>query len=245
MSNILDEFERRILGVLIEKSLAQPSYYPITVNAITAGCNQKNNRDPVMDLDEGVVADTLEALRNRSLVTRIMPGAGSRVDRYKHEVGQALGWTKREQAIMAELLLRGPQTTGELRTRCSRMVPFENLEAVTNVLSSLSEYDPPLVAPLPRAAGQSAIRYTHLLYPQDEQPANAEPASTTTAPSSPFRPHESSTTQAPTAPEDMQRLRADIEVLKTKLEDLHQEFSGLKGRLDRVEAQVPREDTPE
>jgi uncharacterized protein YceH (UPF0502 family) len=243
MSNTLDEFERRVLGVLIEKSLAQPSYYPMRVNAITAGCNQKSNRDPVMDLDDGVIADTLEGLRNRNLVTRIMPGSGSRVDRYKHEVGQAFGWTKREQAVMAELLLRGPQTTGELRTRCSRMVPFENLEAVTNVLNSLAEYDPPFVAPLSRAAGQSADRYTHLLYPEDEQPAKAKPAATTTVLPSPFRPSRSSTTEAPTAPEDIQRLRSDIKALQSELADLHQEFSDLKDRLDRVEEQIPRDDS--
>jgi uncharacterized protein YceH (UPF0502 family) len=243
MSNTLDEFERRVLGVLIEKSLAQPSYYPMRVNAITAGCNQKSNRDPVMDLDDGVVADTLEGLRNRNLVTRIMPGTGSRVDRYKHEVGQAFGWTKREQAVMAELLLRGPQTTGELRTRCSRMVPFENLQAITNVLNSLAEYDPPFVAPLSRAVGQSAVRYTHLLYPEDEQPATTESPSSPTLQKIAASSAPSSTIEAPTAREDIQQLRSDIEVLKTKLADLHQELSDLKERLDRTEAQIPQDDS--
>lgn len=167
---LLDSNERRVLGVLMEKSLAQPDYYPMTLNALVAACNQKQNRDPVTDLDDNTVHETLEGLRRRNLVTLVFPAPGARTERYKHEVQTVLGWQPRERAIMTELLLRGPQTVGELRTRCSRFMPFDDLEAVTLVLDCLAKYDPPAVAPMPREPGRSAIRYTHLLYPDDEKP---------------------------------------------------------------------------
>ena len=131
MHTSLDSLERRVLGSLLEKSMAQPDYYPMTEKAIVAACNQKQNRDPVMDLDEGAVWETLESLREKGLVTMLLPGAGARTKRYKHEVEQHYGWQKRERAVMTELLLRGPQTPGELRSRCSRFVPFDDIAAVT------------------------------------------------------------------------------------------------------------------
>ena len=121
MELVLDSDQRRVLGVLIEKSLTQPEYYPMTVNAVTAGCNQKSNRDPVVELDEDLVWNVLEGLRGLGLVSMTLPGPGSRTHRFRHEVESAFGWTPREQAVMTELLLRGPQTVGELRTRCSQI----------------------------------------------------------------------------------------------------------------------------
>jgi uncharacterized protein YceH (UPF0502 family) len=171
----LNEIERRVLGVLIEKSLAQPTYYPMTLNAIIAGCNQKSNRDPVVELDEDTVWNALDALRERGFVSRILAGMGGRVDRFRHEVKTAFNWEKPQRAVMAELMLRGPQTLGELRTRCTRLYPFENADAVAAVVQMLCECDPPLVAASPRAPGQSAVRYAHRLYPAGEQPVVAEP----------------------------------------------------------------------
>ena len=168
MSESLSEVERRVLGVLLEKSLAQPQYYPMSVNAIVTACNQKSNRDPVMSLDEDSVWDTLERLRAVGLVSRLMPGGASRVDRFRHEVKTLLGWEKPQWAVMAELLLRGPQTVGELRSRCNRMYRYENTDAVAAVLDILRESDPPRVAMLPRGAGQSAVRWGHQLYYPEE-----------------------------------------------------------------------------
>ena len=142
----LNEAEQRVLGALLEKSLAQPTYYPMTMNALVAACSQKQNRDPVMSLGDEAVFNALEDLRKRGLVSKVLPGPGARTDRFKHEVESHLGWQKRQQAVLAELLLRGPQTVGELRTRCSRMVPFDDLQAVSAVLDELAHTDPPMVA---------------------------------------------------------------------------------------------------
>ncbi|MCP4247910.1 MAG: DUF480 domain-containing protein [bacterium] len=223
--------------MLIEKSLAQPEYYPMTVNALVAACNQKNNRNPVMELDDDAVLDTLEALRQRGLITRIMPGAGSRVDRYRHEAGsleQEFGWQKREQAVMAELLLRGPQTLGELRTRCSRMMPFENIEAVSMVLECLAQREPPMAAAMPRVPGQSVIRHTHLLYPEGEQPAVADPTSASPAAERGPTPQAASDALGPGG---VASLRAQIDDLGSEVAELHQELALLKSRMDKMERQ--------
>lgn len=182
MLETLNDIERRIFGVLLEKALAQPQYYPMTVNSVVAAANQKSNRDPVMDLDEDAAWATLEALRTRGLVARVLPGSSGRVERFKHEAQAVYGWEKPQRAIMTELLLRGPQTLSELRTRCARMYPFESTDMVAGVLANLSECDPPHVVTLPRAPGQSATRYAHCLYLAGELeqlaalPAGAPPA---------------------------------------------------------------------
>ncbi|MBI3759162.1 MAG: DUF480 domain-containing protein [Deltaproteobacteria bacterium] len=157
-----------MLGVLIEKSLAQPEYYPMTVNAIVASANQKNNRDPLMDLDEHTVFSELEQLRQAALVARVLAGPGARADRFKQDVLGHYGWGNRQQAIMAELLLRGPQTFNELKTRCARMVVFESGEALQICIQSLMDTTPPFVALLPRQTGQREARYAHRLYLADE-----------------------------------------------------------------------------
>lgn len=220
----LDAFQRRVLGVLIEKSMTQPDYYPMTMNAIVAACNQKSNRNPVMDVDEEVVWSTLNDMREQNLVIQIMPGGGARTERFKHNIEAALGWQPRERAVMAELLLRGPQTPGELRTRCSRMIPFDSVEAVSIVLDCLAGYEPPLVRPLPRAPGQSVVRHTHLLYPADEMPEGTEPeaapARSTSAVASSSRSQSS---------EELEALRAEVAELRANLEALTARVAALDG----------------
>lgn len=169
MVESLSLLQRRVLGVLIEKALAQPAYYPMTLNAIVAACNQKSNRDPEMELAEETVFDTLEELRQMGLVVRAST-SGGRTDRYRHLAHEAFGWDGRQRAVMAELLLRGPQTPAELRTRASRMSPIDSQDELTAVLTALETRDPPHVRALPRQPGQSAIRWTHLLYPPGESP---------------------------------------------------------------------------
>ncbi len=230
MSLILDELERRVLGVLMEKSLTQPEYYPMTPNAVVAGANQKNNRDPEMKLDEESVLQTLEALRARGLVTLVLPAPGARTQRYRHEIEAKFGWSRRQQAIMTELLLRGPQTPGELRSRCARMFEFESVDTLMTALNSLGkgECDPPLVAAMPREPGQSAVRYTHLLYPEGQAPPTAAapvaPAATPSKPAS----------AAPAAPPTT-ALREEIDALQEEIADLHEEVADLRRRLEAIE----------
>lgn len=133
---VLNSLERRILGVLVEKAKTTPDAYPLSLNALVTGCNQKSNRDPVMNVDDADVQDALEALQEKGLVFLIQ---SSRVDRWRHSLYDAWTSDKVELAILAELLLRGPQTEGELRTRASRMEPIDDLDTLRNVLRSLGE----------------------------------------------------------------------------------------------------------
>jgi len=232
MMETLNEIERRVFGVLLEKALAQPQYYPMTTNAIVVACNQKNNRDPVMELDEEAVWNALEVLRAAGLVSRLMPGGSSRVERFKHEAKELLGWEKAQRAVMAELLLRGPQTLGELRGRCGRLYAFENAEAVSAVLDSLAQMTPSRVTLLPRAPGQSAARYAHRLYvPAEwEQLTAGGPVSAA--------PERASVAGAPAAePSDAGdgALREELEALQGEVAELHQQLADLRQRVARLE----------
>jgi uncharacterized protein len=157
--------EARALGVLVEKSTTTPEQYPLSLNALTAGCNQKNNREPVMALTDDEVFDAVESLRAKGLVIRIEAGSGSRVHRFRHNATDALHVRAGELAVWAELLLRGPQTQGELRGRASRMHPMETLDVVRDMLRALSERPEPLVRQLPPAPGSRAEQYVQLLAP--------------------------------------------------------------------------------
>lgn len=226
----LDEFERRVLGVLMEKALGQPDYYPMTLNALLAACNQKQNRNPVMSLDDDCVHETLERLRERRLVTLVFPPPGARTDRYKHEADTFFGWQPRERAVMAELMLRGPQTLGELRTHCSRLIPFDSLDAVSMVIDCLQQYDPPVVKALPREPGRSAIRYTHLLYPEDEQPTGdtVTRESTAASRSSSATGTTRSVVSSPGASDSSQ---SQIKALRSQLENLEQRVAAIEARM--------------
>jgi hypothetical protein len=170
----LDRQESRVLGVLIEKALTTPAQYPITLNALTSGCNQKSNRDPVVNYTEDQVQSTLDRLRVKGLVT-IVDMAGSRVLKYRHNAREALGVETMNLVVLSELLLRGPQTLGELRTRGSRMRPIESLEMAQGIVAALLEHDPPLIKRLPPAPGSRAERYVQRLCP-DLHPLDAPPA---------------------------------------------------------------------
>ncbi len=190
----LDKVEVRVLGVLIEKSLSQSGSYPLTLNAVVLGANQKQNREPVLSLSETEVGRVLHSLERKKLVGYASVGAGARANRFEHHVAEQLKWDRREQAVMAELMLRDRQTIGELRTRASRMTPFPDLPAVAAVLDSLAAYDPPCVEELPREPGRSASRYRHLI---GEDSTVGEPAAP--APSAAAIPAVSSGDESPTS----------------------------------------------
>src|SRR5277367_4340628 len=156
----LSDVEIRILGALVEKENTTPEYYPLSVNAILNACNQKSNREPVMTLDEDAVRQGLRSLTAQFLVRAA--GGDSRVAKYEHRVNELYNFHRHELAVLCVLFLRGPQTPGELRTRCERIYAFEDLDAVHAALNLLMRRDPPLVKVLPRQPGTKESRYMHL-----------------------------------------------------------------------------------
>jgi len=159
MTMPINDVEARILGALMEKELTTPEYYPLTLNSLTNACNQKSNRDPVMHLEEEEVVRGLDKLRMKGFAR--LSGEGGRVPKYCHSLGEKLA--PPELAVLAELLLRGPQTLGELRTRCDRMSAFADSAAVEEVLADLQKYELQFATLLPRQPGQKEQRYAHLL----------------------------------------------------------------------------------
>jgi len=153
----------RVLGVLLEKSLSQPAYYPMTLSAITNACNQKTNREPVTAYTESEVGDALAALRRHQFASQAEPERNSRAIRFRHEIEARFDWNAAQRAIMAELMLRGPQTVGELRGRASRMTHLASTDYARELLEELARANPPLVVELPREPGRSARRFAHLL----------------------------------------------------------------------------------
>lgn len=155
--------------------MATPDHYPLSLNALTNACNQTSNREPVVQYDESTVAHAIETLRVRSLV-RAVQQSGSRVTKYRHLLHEALGLSARYTALLGVMMLRGPQTLAELRTRASRLENFERLDEVESALNGMMERDPsPLVTRLPRRPGQKEVRYAHLLAGEVTHDA-AEPA---------------------------------------------------------------------
>jgi len=162
MNLLLNDIETRVLGSLIEKDVTTPDYYPLSLNALINACNQKNNRDPVMNLDEEAVRQALDTLQEKRLAGPTS-SADSRVTKYEHRLQEVFNFTRGETAILCVLLLRGPQTPGELRGRSERMHRFEDLTEVQSTLQRLMQRDPPLVRILPRQPGTKEARYKHLL----------------------------------------------------------------------------------
>src|SRR5499427_4448402 len=154
--------EARVLGALMEKEVTTPEYYPMSLNALINACNQRSNREPVMDLDEDAVRQALHGLEDDGLAGRSR-GSDGRVTKYEHWLGEAFNFSRAETALICVLLLRGPQTPGELRGRTERMHRFEELNDVAAGLQKLMEREPPLAAILPRQPGTKESRYAHLL----------------------------------------------------------------------------------
>ncbi len=158
----LTETEARVLGSLVEKDITTPEYYPLSLNALVNACNQKTNRDPVMQLDEDAVRDALDGLQQQRLAGPAR-GADSRVTKYEQRLQEVFNFTRAETAVLCVLLLRGPQTPGELRGRAERMHRFETLEDVQSALQKLMQREPALAKVLPRQPGMKESRYAHLL----------------------------------------------------------------------------------
>jgi uncharacterized protein YceH (UPF0502 family) len=157
----LTETEVRVLGSLIEKDITTPEYYPLSLNALLNACNQKTNREPVMQLDEDAVRDALEGLQQQRMAGPAR-GADSRVTKYEQRLQEVFNFTRPEIAVLCVLLLRGPQTPGELRGRAERMHHFEALDDVQSALQKLMQREPPLAKVLPRQPGTKESRYAHL-----------------------------------------------------------------------------------
>jgi uncharacterized protein YceH (UPF0502 family) len=212
----LTALEARVIGSLIEKSITTPDQYPLSLNSLTSACNQKSNRDPIMDLDERTVQQTVDALSRKHLILE-KSGFGSRVPKYQHRFCNtgfgAPNFTPIETAIVCELLLRGPQTPGELKTRGSRLAQIGEVSEVENALLNLTtRTDGPLVVQLPREAGRRDARYAHLFSGEVEIPESAPmPA---------------------TAAEPKVRANDRIERLEELVAELRRELDELKGKLE-------------
>jgi hypothetical protein len=208
---LLDAIEARVLGALIEKDLGTPEYYPLSLNALTNACNQKTNRDPVTSLDEAAVAAAILRLRDKRMAAAVS-AAGSRVEKYAHRLADNFNFPARELAILSVLLLRGPQTPGELRERAGRLHSFDDIEAVEATLNRLMERDPePLVKRLPRAPGTKESRYAHL-FSGDVVSAEPEPA-------------------AP-PPDRVSRLESEIAALRAEVAELREQFLGFRRQFE-------------
>jgi uncharacterized protein len=174
MEVILNAVEVRVLGSLIEKELTTPEYYPLSLNALVNACNQKSNRDPVLNLEEADVIRALDSLRFKQYA--LLSGAGGRVSKYRHALAEKFRFSPAELAVLCELLVRGPQTVGELRTRAERMHSFSDLSEVEAVLEELMERSTPLVTRLPRQPGRKEPRYCQLFAGEPDISAAEAPA---------------------------------------------------------------------
>lgn len=211
---VLTEIETRVLGSLIEKQVTTPEYYPLTLNALTLACNQKNNRHPVTSYSENQVADALESLREKNL-TYVFYGSTSRVPKYKHVMPEVMHLNPAEMALMCALMLRGAQTLGELRGNASRLHEFSSLEEVEHTLNELISRDmEPLVVRLPRQPGQKEGRFAHLLSGDIDVEALAA-AETERVPV----PRRSSALE-----EKVDALAAEVEKLKEQFEQFRRQF---------------------
>ena len=213
MTTILTDIETRVLGSLIEKQVTTPEYYPLTLNALTLACNQKNNRHPVTSYTESQVADAVESLREKNLAY-VYYGSTSRVPKYKHVVPEVMHLSPPETALMCVLMLRGAQTPGELRGNASRLHEFSGLEEVEAVLNGLISHEPePLVVRLPRQPGQKEVRFAHLLSGEIDVEALA---------SEPERPSRQSGVER--LEQKVDALTAEVEKLKEQFEQFRKQF---------------------
>jgi uncharacterized protein YceH (UPF0502 family) len=212
---ILSEVEARVLGALIEKDITTPDYYPLSLNALLNACNQKSNRDPVMNLDESAVRSALQTLQEKRLAGP-SSGADSRVPKFEHRLQEAFNLARGETAILCVLLLRGPQTPGELRGRTERMFRFEELSDVQSTLQRLIDREPPLVKPLPRQPGTKEIRYMHLMA---GEVAGVEPLAVSAA-----QPHSNDGGRITRLETEIADLRNELAELKQQMADFRKQF---------------------
>lgn len=218
MSLFLNEVECRVLGSLVEKEITTPEYCPLSLNALVNACNQKSNRDPVMNLDEAAVRRALHALDEQSLV-RSVSAADSRVTKYEHRLQEVFNFYRHEIAILCVLLLRGPQTPGELRGRGERMHHFDDLDAVQSGLQHLMKREPPLVKALPRQPGTKEVRYAHLLSGDAkgwESKGQDEPTTVDTSVDG----------------EQMAKLEEEIAALRNEIVELKQQFAEFRKQFE-------------
>ncbi len=212
MTTILNDIEVRVLGCLVEKQVTTPEYYPLTLNALTLACNQKNNRNPVTSYTETEVSQALETLREKNL-TYVFHGSTSRVPKYKHVMPEVMHLSKPQMAVMCVLMLRGPATVGELRGHGARLHEFSGLEEVEETLNSLVSREPEsLIVRLPRQPGQKEARVAHLL--SGEVSIDSLP-------------EETSSTRSRSRGADSERitaLEAEVENLKTEIAQLREQF---------------------
>jgi uncharacterized protein len=220
MEEPLDEIAVRVLGALMEKELTTPDNYPLTANALTAACNQTSNRDPVMALGEGEVSQALGELAQRKLARGVHRG-DSRVMRYRQEIGETLRLHAPERAVLCVLMLRGPQTAGEIRTRTARMADFVDPRHVEIALESLATLPTPLVRQLPRRPGQKEARWAHLLAgePQADGPGEGELPEPRTA-------------ARPAASERIDALEADLRSVQGEVAELRAQFDAFRRQFE-------------
>jgi hypothetical protein len=216
----LTDVEVRILGSLLEKEVTTPDNYPLSLNALLAACNQTTSREPVMRLAEDEVIPATVALRRRGLLRQIQP-AGSRVTKYEHLLGEEMELGRRELAVLGVLMLRGPQTPGELFARTARLEPFADLADLEGVLEGLMAREPdPLAARMPRRAGQKEVRFAHLL--SGDPPADA-PGATEDAPA-PARRAAAGDDRVAAVERTVEELRAEVAELRAQLDAFRAQF---------------------
>ncbi|HYE15920.1 MAG TPA: YceH family protein [Pyrinomonadaceae bacterium] len=219
----LNDVEVRVAGSLVEKQVTTPEYYPLTLNALVSACNQISNRDPVVRYDERTVADALETLRSKNLVY-VFYGADSRVPKYKHMLREIFGLSPQELAAMCVLMLRGPQTVGEVRGRTGRLYNFADLSEVEATLEALAKREEPLVVKLPRQPGRKEARYAHTLSgapPAEEESADEGAAREPRAPA-----------RAAAGDERVARLEAEVEALRGELAELQRRFDEFRKQFE-------------
>jgi uncharacterized protein len=238
VSILLNNIEARVLGALVEKDITTPDYYPLSLNALVNACNQKNNRHPVMTLDEAAVREALDGLHNKNLAGPAS-GADSRVIKYEHRLQEMFNFTRGETAILCVLLLRGPQTPGELRGRTERMHRFEDLTEVQSSLQRLMQRDPPLARVLPRQPGTKESRYIHLLSGNAEDPnvadanvpnASVADANVARAPSPAY--FSTNAANPSTDPDRITHLEDEVATLRKEVADLKQQLERFRTQFE-------------
>ena len=218
MDLLLSDREVRVLGALIEKEITTPDYYPLSLNALMNACNQKSNRHPVMALDEAAVREALDSLNQKGLAGPTST-AESRVTKFAHRTQEVFNFDRRVTALLCELMLRGPQTLGELRAHAERMYRFDDLETLDSTLLKLSEREPPLVKKLPRLPGTKEPRYAQLLA-GDKPEWTAPPAA----------PEVSATVHS--EDDRIPQLEAELAEVKQQLADLQRQFAEFKKQFE-------------